>query len=196
MREARELFGRFLYSQINMAPRYSGKNFLGFLIAALAMLAGGCEEIPDDPRDTTLDIRQGLPLKAGAVHNPPWVSVRDGRVAGIEARLIEGFAASLGARVEWTPLDLDDGFERIEKGEIHVLIAGLLHTTPYIRPAALTRPYLVLPTSEKTLLGRQKMDRHVMAVYRGENRLLALLERHLKEEADRVMKEAEREARP
>src|SRR5690606_7164399 len=98
-----------------------------------------------------------------------------------------GFAATLDAEVEWMPVATDAGFEKLKKGEIHLLIGGLLQSTPYSRHAGLTRPYVVIPRPGETFLGLlQKKDRHVVAGVRGENRLFVLLENFLKAQSIRI----------
>lgn len=150
------------------------------------LLLGACENFPGDPKNTTAEVR-GAVLKVGVIENPPWASARGGDATGIEVDLLERFAATLDAEVEWSPVPTEAGFEKLKKGEIHLLIGGLLQSTPYSRHAGLTRPYVIIPRPGETVLGLfQKKDRHVMAGVRGENRLFVLLENFLKTQSIQV----------
>lgn len=127
------------------------------LLLAASLIAAGCT-YPQDP-DGTLERVEGGTLRAGVSPSPR---------SAAEMRLVERFAADLGARVRWTRDGEEHLIERLEKGELDLVVGGLTKTSPWKTHAALTRPYA---------------KDHVMAAPLGENAFLVRLERHLLEEA-------------
>ncbi len=105
--------------------------------------------------------------------HPPWAVIEDGAVRGIEAQLLEQWAAALGARVEWRRGALDELVEALHRREIDVLAAGFHHDTPYAHKLALTQPY----TEATNAHG--KTARLVLAVTPGESAMLFDLDRFL-----------------
>jgi len=137
---------------------------LAFL-ALLAVLPTGCD-LPRDP-EGTLERARGGTLRVGAATAPPWVVHRtDGRVAGVEAELVNEFARTLGARVEWHRGPADELLEQLRKRELDVVIAGLTTTTPWKTHVGITRPYRIDEEHER-----------VLAVAAGENATLVALDR-------------------
>src|SRR5215210_6209448 len=68
---------------------------------ALALVLAGCQ-IPQDTDGTTDRIERDHVQRAGITESDPFVVRRPGRPpAGAEVRLVERFARTLGARVEW-----------------------------------------------------------------------------------------------
>lgn len=117
-------------------------------------------------------VRHGV-LRAGVIEHPPWVVIKDDAVRGIEAQLLEQWAAALGARVEWRRGDLDELVKALHRREIDVLAAGFHHDTPYAHKLALTQPH-----SEATD-AHGKTTRLVLAVTPGESAMLFDLDRFL-----------------
>jgi polar amino acid transport system substrate-binding protein len=147
------------------------------VVLALAAAAAGCR-VPADP-DGTLDRVSGGVMRVGIAHNPPWTEVRGSEGGGLEAELAEGFARRLDARVEWTVDTEAELVERLELGELDLVVAGLTKKTPWSKHAAVTRPYAEAPNRQG------KPEPHVMAAPLGENAFLVELERYLAQrEAD------------
>lgn len=113
-------------------------------------------------------------LRVGVIHNPPWTDARQGRPRGREIELVETFANSLNAEPQWQVFGMDEAFKALEQGEIDLLAGGLLDSTPYTA-AGFTRPYEISRSKD----GRAQ--KHVLAVHRGENRLLVDLEKFLRQ---------------
>ncbi|KAE8763588.1 transporter substrate-binding domain-containing protein [Georgenia thermotolerans] len=141
----------------------------------LAGLAAGCSAtIPSDP-DGTLERVRGDVLRVGVSPNPPWtiVTAADAPPAGTEAVLVEEFARSLDAEVEWTVGGEEALVGRLERGQLDLVVGGLTARSPWAEKAALTYRYTeaVGPEGEKEL--------HVMAAPMGENAFLVELEHFL-----------------
>jgi ABC-type amino acid transport substrate-binding protein len=144
------------------------------LVVVLASALAGCGPFPADP-DGTLDrVRSEGTLRAGAAPNPGWVEVRDADTAptGREPALVERFAATLDAEVEWTVGTEEHLVPLLEAGDLDLVVGGLTDQNPWVAKAALTRPY-----TEATVAGTT--EAHVMMVPMGENALQSALERWL-----------------
>jgi polar amino acid transport system substrate-binding protein len=110
------------------------------LVLATALLCG-CE-FPRDP-DGTLDRVRGGELRVGITPAEPFVRIDDAEgPTGVEVELVERFAETLDARVEWVVGSESDHMEALAAGELDVVIAGLTRRSEWQRVAALTRPYL------------------------------------------------------
>src|SRR5690606_37034924 len=151
------------------------RKLLTCLPLLLAGLLGACDEIPRDPERTLEKVLQRGELRVGLIHAPPHV---DGRVSpprGKEIDLLRDFADQLGVAPRWQVLPLDDAFEALRAGDIDVLAGGLVSASPYASYVAFTRPYSVTPPSFN-----DEPEQHVLAVRKGENRLLVTLEKFLR----------------
>jgi polar amino acid transport system substrate-binding protein len=147
------------------------------------VLLAGCY-FPDDP-DGTLDRVQNGRLRAGLSAREPWTRVADGKPAGPEARLVEDFAAGLNAQIDWTVGSESDLLAALEKRDLDLVVGGLTDDTPWRDRVGLTNPYLRVETGNHT-------EKHVIAVAPGENRWLLRLEECLRDQGDRVRREAGR----
>lgn len=151
------------------------RTFTVAAVAALGLALGGCSAtIPTDP-DGTLDSLRGGVVRAGASVSPPWTDAEAGTPSGLEVELVEDFAETLDAQVEWTVGGEEELVGAMERGELDVLVGGLTAASPWADKVALTYPYLTAtgPEGEK--------EPHVMAVPSGENALMTELERFLLE---------------
>ena len=146
------------------------------LTSAVLTLAGCSVTIPADP-DGTLDrIRAARVLRAGGSPSPGWVLVGSMTEdpTGREVELVEGFAESLGAEVEWMVGGEEELVGRLEDGSLDVVVGGLTDQNPFAADVGMTRPYL-----ERQVQGT--VEAHVMFVPMGENALQSALERWLDE---------------
>lgn len=133
----------------------------------------GCvEHFPGDPEGTLTRVT-GDTLRVGASANPPFVDSDGARITGSEVRLVEGYALTLNADIEWLQGGEEDLMERLEHGELDLVIGGLTDKTPWTTKAGLTRPYT---ESMGSFGDRQK---HVLAVPLGENAFLLDLDTYL-----------------
>lgn len=139
---------------------------------AATLLLTGCGWDPADPGSTLEHVSSGGVLRAGASPSGDLVVVDGTVVTGAEAALVEDFADSLGAKVEWRPGGEEELVAAMERGELDLIVGGLSEKSPWKGMVALTRPYA------ETVEHGQKVA-HVMAVPLGENAMLSRLERHL-----------------
>lgn len=146
--------------------------------AVLLLALGGCSvTIPTDP-DGTLDRVTGGMLRVGVSPNPPWTDLPGGTgedPEGTEVRLVEDFAQSIQAQVEWVPGGEEDLVGRLERGELDLVIGGLTARSPWAEKVAMTYRYAETTGPE----GQKQL--HVMAAPMGENAFLVELERFLLE---------------
>ena len=110
------------------------------IVALVAGLLGGCE-FPRDPEGTLDRVRGGV-LRVGVTPADPWVQLGDGEPTGVEVELVERFAETLDARVEWVEGSESDLMEALEGRQLDIVIGGLTRQSEWRRVAALTRPYL------------------------------------------------------
>jgi polar amino acid transport system substrate-binding protein len=109
-------------------------------VLAVAALLGACQF----PRDTegTLDRVRGGVMRVGVTHVDPWVKLEGGEPGGVEVELLERFARTLGARVEWVEGSETELMEALHGRHLDVVAAGLTRRSEWQRVAALTRPYV------------------------------------------------------
>lgn len=142
-------------------------------VAASLLLAGGCAgHFPADP-ENTLDAVTGGTLRVGASVNPPFVEDKGEQVVGSEAELVQDYALTRDAEITWVRGGEEDLMNRLEHGELDLVIGGLTDKTPWTKKAGLTRPYA---ESADRYGSRQS---HVLAVPLGENAFLLDLDTYL-----------------
>jgi polar amino acid transport system substrate-binding protein len=110
------------------------------LLLLLVALAG-CQF----PRDTegTLDRVRGGVLRVGVSEHEPWVSTAEGRPTGVEIELIDGFAASIGAEVDFTTGSEEELIGALHEGGLDLVAGGMTKRSPWKRQASPTRPFAV-----------------------------------------------------
>ena len=138
--------------------------------AVSLLLLAACDNYPRDP-EGTLERVSGGTVYAGIVENAPWATADDGEASGIEVRLIEQFAASLDADVQWSDASGPAALRALEERKLDVVVGGLLANDPWKSKVGFTRSYI-------------HGTKHVMAVPKGENAWLVSLERFLDEHED------------
>jgi polar amino acid transport system substrate-binding protein len=111
------------------------------VVALAALLAAGCE-FPRDAGGTIERVRSQKMLRVGFSERPPWVEVDHGRPVGIEPRLIEAFAAEIGARPDWVAGSESSLIEALRERRIDLMIGGYDRSSPWVDRAAATEPYL------------------------------------------------------
>ena len=156
-----------------------------------SLLLGGCS-IPSDPKGTLDRARAGT-LRVGFTYADPWVTRTGFEPAGVEVALVKGFAARLGSRIEWVEGSEEQLFEKLEFGELDLVIGGITSKSPWKRKGAYTRPYATV------LSESGKLEKHVMAAHMGENAFLTELDVFLqgreREVGEMLTREGERLAR-
>ena len=157
----------------------------GLLLAALLALPGCGSTFPADPQGT-LEKATGGTLRVGASINGDWVRIsapgggelRSGDlqgsdVQGTEAELVKGFAAQLGADIEWVAGTEQVLTDELKHGGLDLVIGGLDDKTPWVTHAGLTRPYA------ESRDERGNLHKHIMLVPLGENAFLLELDKFL-----------------
>ena len=115
-------------------------------LALAALVLTGCR-IPQDTDGTTDRIRRDGVLRAGISESDPFVVLEPGKPpAGAEVRLLERFARTLGARVEWIEGSEEEHVDALREGSIDVMAAGLTSKSRWKKEVAFTRPYLTTET--------------------------------------------------
>lgn len=96
---------------------------------ALVLLLTGCG-IPRDPDGTLERVQSSGVLRAAASPAEGSVAVDGDDVTGPEVELVEGFAESLGAEVEWHVMGEEPAVDAMERGEVDLLVGGLTDQSP------------------------------------------------------------------
>ena len=151
-------------------------------LALVAVLVTGCAPgvlgIPRDPDGTAERVARTGVLRAGAAPRPGWVGApveRGAPPTGREPELVDRFARSLGARVEWTVAGEEELFDQLSHAQLDLVVGGLTDKNPWVSEIGLTRPYT------EVLNDRGETEKHVMAVPMGENAWQSQLEAWLDE---------------
>jgi polar amino acid transport system substrate-binding protein len=97
--------------------------------------------MPKDP-EGTLDRIRGGTMRVGVVAHEPFTRVEGGSPAGPEVELVQEFARTLEAKVEWTVGAEARLMEALAKHELDLVIGGIAADTPYASHIGLSRPYL------------------------------------------------------
>lgn len=113
------------------------------LLAALVVIVATTScEIPRDP-EMTLERAAGGTVRVGITHSPPWVSLSgeepDG---GVEVVLVEDFARSIGAEIEWITGSEEELLSALEVRQLDLAIGGFSSTNPWGAKVTFTHPYL------------------------------------------------------
>ncbi|MBW3534006.1 MAG: ABC transporter substrate-binding protein, partial [Gemmatimonadetes bacterium] len=133
----------------------------------LLVATSACGPFPRDPEGTLEEV-EGQLMRVGAAESPPTLRRSGDGAAGPEAELVESFARSLGARVEWSWIGTEEALHRLERFDLHLVAGGLTRGTPWKAHVGLSRPWR-----------GQGDTARVLAVPPGENRFLVALDRHI-----------------
>jgi ABC-type amino acid transport substrate-binding protein len=150
-------------------------------IAALsALLLAGClagcgVSVPTDP-EGTLDRVRGGELRAGASASGSLVTVDGDRLGGSLVELVDGFAASIDARVDWTVGSEEELVDALEAGELDLAVGGMTDQTPWSDRVAVTRGYTGIAGASRSV---------VILLPLGENAWQSEIERYLDTEVAR-----------
>src|SRR5687768_7860522 len=110
------------------------------LLLLVVVVAAGCQ-FPRDPEGTLDRVRGGV-MRVGVTHVDPWVKLDGGEPAGVEVELLQRFAQTLGARIEWVEGSESELMEALHGRHLDVVVAGLTRRSEWQRSAALTRPFV------------------------------------------------------
>ncbi|GAA1761438.1 transporter substrate-binding domain-containing protein [Kocuria aegyptia] len=148
------------------------KLIIGLGVVVVLVATGCAASYPTDPHGT-LERVTGSVLRVGISHHEPFVSVAGPAPSGREVELVEQYAATLSAEVEWTADGEEELVDQLEHGRLDMMIGGLTDKTPWQQKVGLTRPY----TQATDEFGQT--EKRVMAVRRGENAFLLDLDEFL-----------------
>jgi hypothetical protein len=126
-------------------------------------------DLPRDPNQA-LERARNATLVAGVTEAPPDLVRRGGVAVGPEAQLIEEFARTIGAAVEWRWGSSEEHLRAAERFELDVVAGGLRHDSPWLGRVGFTRPWSSGPDGDR-----------VLAVPPGENALLVALDRSIED---------------
>lgn len=144
------------------------------------MILAGCDEYPKDAQGTLETVQSSQILRVGIIRHKPWAYQDGSKPQGIEVEIVSGFAQSVNARPQWRFLSESQATENLKNYEIDLVIGGLTEDNPRKKEIGFTRSYLIT--------GDDKKDRHVMAVPKGENRFITVLEKFLKARQSDIQK--------
>ncbi len=154
-----------------MAP-FARRTLVAAALAVTLSLSGCASSFPADPNGT-LDRVTGGTLRVGVSPNEDWTRVTGGEASGIEVALVEEFADTIDADVEFTVGGEEKLITDLQAGRLDLVIGGLTDQTPWIEKAAITKPF------DQVTAEDGKPVRHVMAAPMGENAFLLELEKFL-----------------
>lgn len=113
--------------------------------AAVIVLAGACG-VPRDP-EGTLDRVDGGSMRVGITERPPWTLVGDDGPAGVEVDLVEGFARSIDAEIEWFEGSQAELLTSLEERELDLVVGGFTDDDAWAQQVTFTQPYATIQVS-------------------------------------------------
>jgi hypothetical protein len=109
------------------------------LVVAGVMVTGCGIQVPADP-DGTLDrVRSAAVLRAGASPAGRALTVTGATPSGPLVELVDRFAASEGAEVEWTVGGEEELVGRLEAGSLDLVTGDFSEQTPWVDQVSVTR---------------------------------------------------------
>lgn len=145
------------------------------VLGGITMLVAGCASIPVDTAGTSARISGGE-IRIGITHNPPWTDTSSSGVAtGTEVQLMEEFAESMDAEIDWVHGSEGVLTDALREGDLDIAIGGFTADTPWTDRAAVSDSYREVRND------RGVVEKHVVLTRLGENRLLVELEEFLRE---------------
>jgi polar amino acid transport system substrate-binding protein len=98
--------------------------------------------MPRDP-EVTLERVTGGTMRVGITAADPWTILEgDEPAGGVEVRLVEDFASSIDAEIEWITGSEEELFGALEVRELDLVIGGITSTNPWSAKVTFTHPYL------------------------------------------------------
>ncbi|WP_417510119.1 hypothetical protein [Microbacterium sp.] len=149
------------------------RNRLYGILLALAMTAAltGCGiTVPTDP-DGTLQTVSGGELRVGVSSDAGLADASTDTPSGPLIDLVDTFAESLDADVEWTAGSEETLVVMLEEGDLDLVVGGLTDQAPWIDRVGVTRGYRDIEGADDRAI--------VMFVPLGENAFLTELEEFL-----------------
>lgn len=141
----------------------------------VGLLLTGCGvTMPSDP-EGTLDRVSGGVLRVGVSPAGERVTLDGAGPDGGDVELVEAFADTVDARIDWVIGSEEAHVRALEAGDLDLVVGAITDETPWIDRAGVTRPYLEVTDDDGT------KHRLVMLTRMGENAFITTLERFLTE---------------
>ena len=80
-------------------------------------------------------------MRVGVTESDPWTVVEGSTPSGIEVELVERFAETLDAEIEWVDGSEQDLFGALAVGSLDLVIGGLTSTNPNSKEGTFTHPF-------------------------------------------------------
>ncbi len=111
------------------------------LLAILVTVNSGCSSYPKDPQHTLNQVLARQTMRVGAIDHPPFVSVRDSSVTGVEADIITGFADELGVTVDWQIASSQELFTCLGSRDLDFVIGGINSDNAWRKDVSFSLPF-------------------------------------------------------
>ena len=142
------------------------------LALAVGLTAAGCGvTIPTDPGHTLAEA-SGHTLRAGYAPDPGRIASGEREPSGPLADAVDGYAASLGAEVEWVLGSEETLATAIDQGDLDIAVGGFTEKSPWADLAALSRGFIPPDMPDDAM-------RSVALLPLGENALLSSFEEYI-----------------
>lgn len=80
-------------------------------------------------------------MRVGVAESDPWTVLGDSGPSGVEVELVERFAETLDADIEWVDGSEQELFGALAVGSLDLVIGGLISTNPNSKEGTLTHPF-------------------------------------------------------
>jgi len=137
------------------------------VLALTATLAGCGISVPADPDGTLQDVSGGE-LRVGVSADEGLADTSTDTPSGSLIDLVDGFAESIDAEIEWTVGSEETLVTMLEEGDLDLVVGGLTDQTPWADRVGVTRGYTDIEGADDRAI--------VMFVPLGENAFLSELE--------------------
>jgi polar amino acid transport system substrate-binding protein len=154
--------------------RFKGWTALVLVIGLLPVACG----VPRDPEKTLEKVTGGV-MRVGITGSDPWTALEGPEPTGVEVELVERFAESLDARIDWVEGSEAEIFEALEVREIDLAIGGFTSQNSWAGKVTFTHPYITTPAVVGWPRGEEiptDIAGHEVAVEKGSH-LAAILEK-------------------
>ncbi len=108
------------------------------ILLSLLFLTAACN-IPRDPEGTLDRVTDGT-LRVGITEADPWVIIEE-EPTGVEVTLVEGFAETLSAEIEWVAGPEAELVGALERRELDLVIGGFASNTLWGQKVAIPAHY-------------------------------------------------------
>lgn len=140
-------------------PHAKGKIWLALIALGIGLSLGGCDYFPRDPDHSLDDIRSRGILRIGAQQDLPPEATR----------LIDRIEQATGAKAQLSEDALEPLLQKLDKGEMDLVIAPFTKETPWAASSTLSPPIRIEGDEKNRIEWRAAMRS-------GENRWIFLVE--------------------